>query len=360
MPTAAMVLQWQKKGSSCPVGAALSWFMSLSAAARRDAWSRYWARGAPHSCVGTYGENYGGAIGEFWREVFTGLPAVARVLDVATGNGALPRLLLEHCHMPGVHCDAVDIAAVRPPWLAALTPADRERVRLHGGVDAAALPFGDRRFDLIVSQYGLEYTDLETTLPELLRVRAPGGGVAMVLHHAQGRPATLAKLEIDHLTWLTRENGLLDTAAALVEPMARAATPQGRIGLQNDLRANAARERFNDLQGQVTQRAAHGDGADVLHEVRDAVMSVFSLTAREGAAVAGTALAALREEFAAAATRLHDLCTHALDVGEAQALRERLASALGVSVSLGELREQAGYLMGWTIHAPAARQRARP
>lgn len=321
---------------------------------RRDAWSSYWARGVPHSCVGTYGATYGGAIGGFWREVFRALPAVARVLDVATGNGALPRLLLEHCRGPGVQCDAVDIASICPPWLAVLAPADRARVRFLGGVDAATLPFGDRSFDLIVSQYGLEYTDLDRTLPELLRVRAPDGGVAMVLHHAQGRPAALAAVEIDHLRWLTGAGGLLDAAAALIEPMARAATPQGRIGLQNDPRAHAARERFNDLQGQVTARAAGGDGADVLFDAREAVMSVFALAGREGAPRAVAALAALREEFTAAATRLRDLCAHALGAGEAQSLRERLRAA-GVSVSLDELREREGYLMGWTMRASPPR-----
>ena len=59
-----------------------------SIAARRDAWSRYWAGGAPHSCIGTYGERYGGTIAGFWSEVFGALPAVAHVLDVATGNGS--------------------------------------------------------------------------------------------------------------------------------------------------------------------------------------------------------------------------------------------------------------------------------
>ena len=328
-----------------------------SPAARRDAWSRYWARGAPHSCVGTYGENYGGVIAGFWREVFGALPAVARVLDIATGNGALPRLLLDQCRAPGVQCDAVDIVAVSPPWLASLAPAEQGRLRFHGGIDAAELPLADRSFDLIVSQYGLEYTDFDRTLPELLRVRAPGGGVAMVLHHAQGRPATLAQVEIDHLRWLAGEGGLFDVAAALIEPMTRAATPQGRVALQQDPQADAARERFNDLQGQVSARAAAaaGDGADVLHEVRDAVMSVFTLAGREGAAIARAALSALREELAAGATRLGDLRAHALDVHRAQALQERLATELGMPVSLGELREKGGYLMGWTMRTPLTR-----
>jgi SAM-dependent methyltransferase len=321
---------------------------------RREAWSRYWARGAPHSCVGTYGDRYGGAIAAFWKDVFADLPAVARVLDVATGNGALPRLLLDNCSQPGVTCDAVDIATVQLPWLASAAPAERNRVRLHDGVDAGALPFADHTFDLAVSQYGLEYTDLESSVPELLRVLTPGGAVALVLHHAQGRPATLAAIEIDHIRWLTAEGGWFDATAAMIEPMARASTFGGRASLQGDARAAAARERFNRAQNDLSARGLGQDGADVLFEVREAAMAVFALAGREGFEAADAALAGLREELAAAATRLADLRAHALTGEQAQALGERLERALSAAMTLDELREEGRHLMGWMLrtHPP--------
>lgn len=316
-----------------------------------NAWSRYWALGAPHSCVGSYGECYGGAIGAFWRTVFAGIPAKARLLDIATGNGALPRLLVQDHRAANVQCDAVDLAVIYPTWLIAAEPVDQARIRFYGGVDAAKLPFGDRCFDLIVSQYGLEYTNLDGTLPELLRVRASGGGIALVLHHTEGRPASLAAVEIEHLDWLMRGGGLFDAAAVMVEPMARAHTAQGRASLQGQPQANTARQRFNMVLGELSARAASGDGADVLVDARDAVMSLLANAGREGVMRASANLAALRQEFSGSATRLHDLCAHALGVDAAMSLRERLAAALGRPVSLGELHEQQ-HLMGWTIQAP--------
>lgn len=301
--------------------------------------------------MGTYGESYGGAIAEFWREVFGRLPAVARVLDVASGNGALPRLLVEHCRSPGVQCDAVDIAAVQLPWIAKLPPGDRQRVRLHGGVDATALPFPEGVFDLVVSQYGIEYAGLDIAVAEALRVCRGGGGIAMVLHHAAGRPATLARIELEHIRWLEQEHGWFEATAAMVEPMARTATFGGRASLQDDAKANAARDRFNRVQNELTVRATAGDGADVLFEMRDAAMATFELAAREGAAVAGKALEAARQELSAGATRLDDLCTHALGPERARAVCERLERALGVPVALAELREEAGHLMGWTLRS---------
>src|SRR5690606_38242574 len=62
---------------------------------RRGAWSSYWAAGALHSCIGSLVEDQDGGIGRFWRACFAGLGDGDRVLDLGTGNGALPKLLLE-------------------------------------------------------------------------------------------------------------------------------------------------------------------------------------------------------------------------------------------------------------------------
>jgi hypothetical protein len=221
-------------------------------------------------------------------------------------------------------------------------------VRFHGGIDAASLPFEDRCFDLVVSQYGFEYAEIDRALPEVLRVRALRGGIAMVLHHAAGRPATLAAIEIGHLRWLLTGGGFFDAAEALVEPMARAATPEGRATLRSDATANAARERFNAVQGELSQRAT-GDGADVLFEARDAMAAIFSLAGRQGAAMARDGLHALLNDYAASEARLHDLREHALDAARAASLRDRLASGVGAPCDLGELREPGGYLMGWSL-----------
>ena len=322
-----------------------------STAAARDAWSRYWAQGAPHSCVGSYGDSYGGAIAEFWSDVFRTLPSAARVLDVATGNGALPRLLLKDCPSANVSCDAVDIASIAPTWLSAASPVDRGRVHFQGQVDAGLLPFSDSSFDLVISQYGFEYTDVERTLPEVLRVLARAGSIALVLHHSGGRPVTLAGVELAHLDWLMKLGGLFDGAAALLEPMALASTAQGRALLDGDPRAIAARERFNDLLSELASRAEHVDGADILFDVRDAIMAVLAAVAGQGKLLAENRLLALRDDFTNASTRLRDLMAHAVTAAAARALQSRLSEALNTSVGLGELREQ-GHLMGWTLRTP--------
>lgn len=315
--------------------------------ARQAVWSRYWKHGASHSCGGSYGGRYEGALAHFWRAAFAQLAPDARLLDIATGNGALPQLLLHFDPEGARSCDAVDLAQMAPAWVADLTPSQRPRVRFHGGQAAETLPFADGQFDLVMSQYGLEYTDLARSVPELLRVLKAGGQVRLVVHHAQARPVLLAHTELTHLAWLEQPAGLLETAAALLPLLARAATEAGRAQLANDGAANALRDRFNALQAEVTALASRSNCPDVLIETRQDIGGIVNLALAQGAAVAGDALARLTADLADSALRLRELCQYALDEAGVRALCDALAGNAG-KAAFAPLEDQQ-ILMGWSI-----------
>lgn len=314
---------------------------------RQAVWTRYWSHGISHSCGGSFGDRYEGALARYWISAFSSLAPGARVLDIATGNGALPQLLLATSKTASVSCDAVDLARPEPQWIAALPAAQRERVRFHGQQAAEQLPFSDGQFDMVVSQYGLEYTDLSRTVPELLRVLAPGGKVRLVTHHAGARPVLLAATELKHQAWLGQGHGLLAAAAAMIEPMARAATEQGRASLAGDAVANAARARYNALQTEVTQLASGSDCPDVLLETRQAAGAILNLAIGSGSAAAEAALAQLRQDLSDSAVRLRELRDYALDEAGARQLCAVLTAKTGKAV-LEPIFEQS-ILMGWSI-----------
>lgn len=319
---------------------------------RRAVWTRYWSQGATHSCGGSYGSRYEGALAQFWRAAFAQLAPGARVLDIATGNGALPQLLVDFDPDGLLACDAIDLAALAPAWFDQLPPARRARLHFHGQQAAEALPFGDGVFDLVMSQYGLEYTDLARSVPELLRVCAPHGRVRLVCHHSDARPVQLAHTELAHLAWMRAPGGLLDAALAMIEPVARAATPQGRATLAGDAGANAARERFNDLQGALEQQAAASNCPDALFEVRQAIGAILVMAGRDGRAHAEAALAALRAQLADAALRLEELRDYALDADAVARLAATLAEGEG-KATVATIADQ-DVLMGWTISVERA------
>jgi SAM-dependent methyltransferase len=317
-------------------------------------WERHWASGARHSCASSYGELYGGAIGAFWRGVFSRLPAGARVLDLATGSGAIPSLLLASQSHLVASIDAVDIVQTPPPWFQSIAREASPSVRFHGGVDLESLPFRGETFDLVTSQYGIEYADLKTALGAACAVVAKGGRFAAVMHHRDSTPVRLAVIEIDHIDWLVSDEGLLATARAMIEPLNLARTPEGRATLAHDPVANQARDRFNVLQDELHARQQRVPvGADVLGEAQDTIAQVVQVTLTEGTASATAAWEGLRDALLASRQRLVELVDCALDEPSAQAARRCIDTAGLNHVEVAELRD-GEHLMGWSMQGTRA------
>lgn len=321
--------------------------MSPAPRSRSEVWSRYWAQGALHSCVGSLdNEKYDGAIGAFWGQVYRALPVHARVLDIATGNGALPKLLLT-ARADRLECHAIDLARITPAWQQALPAHQRDQVHFHSGVSAEALPFEHGSFALVTSQYGVEYSDLARSVPEMLRVLAPGGEIALVCHHAGSVPVALAADEIGHIDWLLAEGGLLDAASGMLRPMAMSANAQGRAALATDADAHKARALFDARAGLLRTRGAASACPDVLFDAQNWLAQVFAVAVQQGETEAGKALAGVTESLLDARLRLFELREHALDDDAALHLQHELAA--------GEVKgrflplHDAGRLMGWAF-----------
>jgi SAM-dependent methyltransferase len=319
---------------------------------RRSAvWTRHWSSGAAHSCVGSFDDTYAGALRAHWSGALSSVQDGHRILDIATGSGALPRLITTLIPERSVTIDAIDIATIEWRWTAELPAACRNQINVHPGRSAEQLPFEDERFDLIASQYGLEYSQLDLAVPELLRVLAPGGRVALLMHHAASRPVTLAAVEIGHLDWLLSADGLLAATRGMLEPMARAATPQGRATLAGDAAAEAAREAFNAAQDVLRGRAESPDGADVLFEARDAAAGLLGIAAQQGEATARRQLKALVTALEDSRLRLQELRECALTPAMLEAVSAQLRQALPIQSV--ELIHEQGHLMGWAVSARA-------
>lgn len=323
-----------------------------------NVWTRHWATGAAHSCTGSFGPVYGGAMAGFWRDVHARTRAGASILDLATGGGAVPRLLV--ALRPDLPCDivGVDVAAAPHDWLSTLPPSVAARVSFRAGIAAEALPVPARSVDLVTSQFGIEYGDRVAVQAEILRVLAPGGHVAAVMHHASARPVQLAAVEIGHLDWLTAPDGLWTAARRMIRPLSRASTPEGRAALAVDADAEAARRAFNRAQDGLNERARMPDGADILHDVRDAATQVLDLALTTGHAAAESAWASLDLQLADSRFRLAALMDSALD---GHALDRWLATFRdhGLTCDAWELRD-GDVLWGWAVHARALRDAAPP
>lgn len=320
--------------------------------ARRQAWDQYWDFGTLHSCPGSYVGNYGGALGEFWKQRFHSLEPGMRVLDLGSGNGALAALMISAVgerDLPAI--DAVDYATPRPDWLKK-NPAAGERIRFHSGVAMEQLPFDDASFDRIFSQYGYEYADPERAVAEVIRVAGPGAEIAMVCHHRDSRPARVAAEEVVLIDWLLEESSLMTATGDLLPWMELSATPEGIERLRASPEANQARQAFNEAMGALMERANESPFGDLLVEAHDMCQQAVQRSAQRGEQAGREMLSSWREALVNARLRSRELCENALDEAGIRAIAASLEAA-GFETTIDTLHERK-FLMGWTLVARAA------
>jgi ubiquinone/menaquinone biosynthesis C-methylase UbiE len=159
--------------------------MSLSRG-RNQGWRNYWKEDRLNSCVP---ENNKTAreIGEHWIGLFAVSPDSSRILDVATGNGALLAHAAQAAEQTGksFSMTGIDLADIDPVRYVSDLPGGLRNANFIGGVAAEKLPFPDSAFDIVASQYGLEYAALDKALGEVERVLVVGGRLLWLAHSAE-------------------------------------------------------------------------------------------------------------------------------------------------------------------------------
>lgn len=149
-------------------------------------WSNYWSEGNLTS-VPRLPANYDGEVLAFWHEQFAALDAHATVLDVCSGNGAIALLAQDYSdtHKLQFRVKANDAAFIDVTAVTTLYPAllDKiESIEFRGDIPFENLDEKPRSFDLITSQYGIEYTNLETAAGKVATLLKPGGRFACISH----------------------------------------------------------------------------------------------------------------------------------------------------------------------------------
>jgi len=178
-------------------------------------WNRYWHSDRIASCFDDNGlRNYDDRVVADWHAFFGRLPNGTAILDLCTGNGAIAVIAAEIGGRQDKEFDvvAVDQAEIDPQSYVTRHQAALSTIRFRAGVPVESLPFSDKSFGAVVSQYGLEYSDLTRSVPELCRVIAPAGRVRLVMHTAEGTVAQISKRIIADVDFLLDEIDLAGVA----------------------------------------------------------------------------------------------------------------------------------------------------
>jgi SAM-dependent methyltransferase len=144
-----------------------------------EAWSDFWAANIGGNRGGCLPQRWAAieqAQRDCWRGFVADVPEDARILDLATGDG---RVL---GWMRAERSDLVLIGIDLAPGL----PTPPAGTETHGNIAMETLPFGDKEFAAVVSQFGFEYGDVAKVAAEIARVLKPGGTIGLMVHRGDG------------------------------------------------------------------------------------------------------------------------------------------------------------------------------
>jgi ubiquinone/menaquinone biosynthesis C-methylase UbiE len=308
------------------------------------AWEEYWQR-AHEAAAHRGGGPQEAVLERFWSsffsEAFSRLRG-ARVLDVACGNGALTRLALEAARQsPGTF--AFVVAVDRSP--AALHDLGKRFASVPRLLsDARRFPFPDGSFDIVASQFGLEYAGVEA-VEEAARVLAPRGALAAVLHLTGGSIYRECAVNLEAMR-AVRESGILPLTA---EYFRAGKSAERDPGLVNAFRAEEVR--FAAAVRAVDEvLVRHGEavaGGTVYRMYADVARMYGNARAYDAQDVADWCVN-MAAEVEAYSQRMSSMLGAAIDAGLMEHLAARLA-ARGLAVRLRE-----PLLMGVGVQEPAA------
>ncbi|WP_075188119.1 class I SAM-dependent methyltransferase [Teredinibacter haidensis] len=161
-------------------------------------WSTFWQQGY----ITTFGvskpHNYDGTTLAFWRDHFLALPSRAKVLDIATGNGAIAAIAMDVSNKSSKSflVSATDIAVINASVHGCYASV-RNGIEFHSNTPCEKQPFESHCFNLITSQFGFEYSDIGKTLVEVRRLLREGGRFVAISHHTDSELLKASRVELD-------------------------------------------------------------------------------------------------------------------------------------------------------------------
>ena len=303
---------------------------------KRAAWDRFWSYDRLSSFgTGSGAGNYGEHIASGWREFFASLPAGARILDLCTGNGAIAVMAVEAGD--DLQVTGADLAAVRPAAFVSGSRPSLGKIHFLANTPAEQLPLEDASFDAVVSQYGIEYSDMEQSVAEAVRVLAPGGKLRFAAHAAEGTVVMDTKRAIADADFLLDFIDLPGRAAACFQAILdverrRASGPLAQTTAQTRYAT------FRDGLKAVAERLQGAADVDMLSSVHRSLTELFQQRQTHDEATLLAKVADLRTEVEAHRERERALLAAALFAEQIGALTERLEGLGLTEITRGEQR----------------------
>jgi SAM-dependent methyltransferase len=207
-----------------------------------DPWSVFWRQGHSTTFGDWFKQGYDGAVAAWWSSALDEAPEKAAVIELGCGNCSLLPAMVKS-GLAGKYI-GVDVARVSPSTVAAQGLADSGiELVLHSETPAEEVPETDACCDLAASVFGIEYSDLERSVPEAARLLKPGGRFFALLHHDNSIVTAMSKRAIDEF----RQEDIQKAVAALSTISSERDRVRELSELKSSTKAEEARSLINSL-----------------------------------------------------------------------------------------------------------------
>ncbi len=310
------------------------------------AWSVFWHSDQLQSCMPINEPDASDQLFSTWRAFFDALPAGARILDLGTGNGSLTAqaVAVSKTKPERFRIHGVDLADIDPQRFVTSAADLLREVTFYPRTPMEKLPFDDKNFDAVGSQYGLEYSDTKESVPEALRVLKPGGSFQFLLHADDGVLKEGCQLQSRQAETILNSS-LFDRLADLLKKLVNAETQHAP---ENTAAATQAITALKRVLDELERSFADDESLSLVENLFAAVRSLPELRKSHDLQTLLVMTNEIRDLLVAQSKRLQAMQQAALGDTAANALADQLRKLGASNVTLeravaGKQRHRIGF-----------------
>lgn len=307
-------------------------------------WDTYW-HGAGGGAAFSRGGTSHPLVLSFWDDFFRKVRddyARPRMADIASGSGAVVDCARSALDGAPAQFTCVDISGSAIDALVKRFPDVRGVV-----ADARDIPLESESYDIVTSQFGIEYAGLDA-IGEIARLPASGGRLALLLHHRHGGIYRQCAASLDAIRTM-QAAGFVPRAITMFEAGFAACRGESRAAYQAAARnLNPAVREMESIMRKYGTEVADGT---IVRLYKDVATIHGRLPNYEPSEVLGW-LQGMQTELEAYAERMASMCDAAIDADTFAGLRDKLQS-WGYAIDRADALENisTGVPLGWALIA---------
>lgn len=304
-------------------------------------WESYYRSGRLAACPTGFDNNYTLELRDIWTEFFGEVASGAAILDIGTGNGALPLIARQTAETLGrdFEIHGVDLAQINPSRDVINGKELFSGITFHAGVAAETLPFETGRFAAVSGQYAIEYSDTQKSMGEIFRVLRAGSNAQFVTHHANSIVVERAATSRRHADLV-----LINTKVMRKLRVFLNATQRSQV---------AARSAWTELESARSILNASGRrdlDRRVIDVIEDALPKLLAQRHTKSRAALDREIDLVENDLRDSVHRLNDLIAVAW-TETAMSNFARYAQSLGfVKIAYQPINHAKHALVGWRVH----------